>query len=284
MAPSGEQYHKHGPNGMRSSYSQRANHLILVCCHATYDRSRAGDDEDAYLAEANWVLQPFQKSNPATGKESEHRTFLRHIASAGDVLDQDPRAWLIYSGGKTQSQVDITEAESYYQCNAEMNPERSLDRTDVETNATDSYQNLLFSILAFRRRIGAYPERISVVTHAFKDRRFYELHVRALKWPVDKINVLGIDPPFTPADHDQTISGEIRQGYGLFSWDLYGVRDPLASKRRDRGWNDAVGATLGDGLETEVQDLLAWQGGRDGRQVFPGRLPWEIDRPLPRHG
>ena len=42
----------------------------------------------------------------------------------------------------------------------------------IEDLATDSFQNLLFSILKYREATGVYPYHITVVTHDFKKRRF----------------------------------------------------------------------------------------------------------------
>jgi len=46
------------------------------------------------------------------------------------------------------------------------------ERWAVEEDATDSYQNLLFSIVKFKHITGRYPAKIVVVTHAFKQERF----------------------------------------------------------------------------------------------------------------
>ena len=254
-------------DSQRYSNSKR---LVLVCCHGTYNQAHMKSSPSDAHDEANWILQPFQKSDPKTGKEGEHHTFIKHIEAANSLLDQDPDALLVFSGGKTQTLINVTESESYLQCSADLDPvKRHLDRTMLETQATDSYQNLLFSILAFHRRTGSYPGHVTVVTHDFKERRFLELHARAIKWPLSRINVLGVDPPFTPADREETLAGEQMRGYGLFAENLYGVRDPLAKKRRDRGWNDAIVVELCKDLEPEAQALLVWAGGDDGKRVFP---------------
>lgn len=255
-------------------------HLVLVCCHATYT---GGNPDD----ESSWILQAFQKSDPATGKRGEHLTFLEHIQTAASIVAQDRTALLIFSGGKTQSQVDLTEAESYAQvCNGSIKTTEAVRGTDeassiaarihTETHATDSFQNLLFSLLRFRRLTDAYPARITILTHAFKSRRFLELHGPALKYPASDLRVLGINPPFTLDELEDVQKGEMLRGYDLFARDLYGVREPLCGKRKARGWvRDVSNESLAEGLEGEVVRLLEWDGGEGGKEVFGERLPWE---------
>jgi len=50
----------------------------------------------------------------------------------------------------------------------------------TEDAALDSYQNVLFSLARFRELTGAYPVHITVVGHAFKCRRFKQLHCLVL--------------------------------------------------------------------------------------------------------
>lgn len=63
--------------------------------------------------------------------------------------------------------------------------------------------------------------------------------------------------------------------------DLYGLdEEGLGAKRKRRGW-------MGDGVielwngdeddENGVRAFMRWKGGGSGREVFPGRLPWEED-------
>lgn len=188
---------------MEEFFGPPRTHLVLVCCHATF----FGNDPDE---ESAWILQDFQKSNPDTGKVGEHHTFNQHVAAGVSILLQDPHAYLIFSGGKTQDQIDMAEADGYegvliekypsqYGQGREEDANLSL-RCDAEPYATDSYQNLLFSILRFKSYNGSYPAKITVITHAFKERRFLELHGPAIKYPADRLRVLGINPPMTLAE------------------------------------------------------------------------------------
>jgi len=244
-------------------------HLVLVCCHATF---RGGNPDE----EASWILQGFQQSD-TKGKVGEHHTFMQHIAAGAAILSQDPESLLIFSGGKTQTQIDLSEAESYLRVGLlkKFWQDEQSDRCAVESQATDSYQNLLFSIIQFWRLTGSFPARITVITHAFKERRFLELHAPAIKYPAEGLRVLGINPPMNLADLQDVQSGEVLRGYAVFSTDLYGVRDPVHSKRIVRGWCPENIKAMMNGLQSEVKRLLEWSGGVTGNEVLPDKLPWE---------
>lgn len=261
--------------------SQPLTHLVLVCCHATF-RGGNPDDEDS------WILQDFQRSNTETGKVGEHHTFMQHIAAGTSILAKDPGALLLFSGGKTQTQIDISEAESYQRVSSVLNSRWQdiqhdaclITRSGVETHATDSFQNLLFSILRFKQLAGSYPTQVTVITHAFKELRFLELHAPAMKYPADSLRVFGINPPMTLAELRDVQNGERKKGYELFLNDPYGAGELLGSKRTSRGWNTGAIEILVDGLEDPVKRLFEWSGGPSGEETFNERLPWEHNRPM----
>jgi len=250
--------------------SQSRTHLVLVCCHATF---RGGNADE----EASWILQGFQQSDAESGKVAEHDTFMQHIAVGATILEQDPESLLIFSGGKTQTQIDLSEAESYLRVGLlkKFWQDEHGNRCAIETEATDSYQNLLFSIIQFWRLTDSYPKRITVITHAFKERRFLELHAPAIKYPARGFRVLGINPPMNLAELQDVQHGEMLRGYAVFSKDLYGVKDLLHSKRIARGWCPGKNKAMGDDLEIGVKRLLDWSGGASGSEVLPDHLPWE---------
>lgn len=82
-------------------------------------------------------------------------------------------------------------------------------RVTIEDAALDSFQNLLFSIARFRELTGAYPTRITVVGHAFKRRRFEELHRLAMRWPKLRFTYEGVLLG-TEADEREAAAGEVR--------------------------------------------------------------------------
>jgi hypothetical protein len=140
----------------------------------------------------------------------------------------------------------------------------------LEEQATDSYQNLLFSILLFRQTTGTYPRDIRIITHAFKTRRFLELHGPAIQWPKDRIRVEGIDPTMSSTEYEETVRGEERFGYTPWKDDPLGTKELLSRKREQRGWQKADSERLIEGLEPGVQDLF--------HGVVPERLPWSDHR------
>ncbi|KAK3679056.1 hypothetical protein LTR78_001509 [Recurvomyces mirabilis] len=251
--------------------SQQANckDLIIVCCHATF----SGDNMD----ESSWTLQDFQRADTTTHKTSEISTFLAHITAGANLYQASGEAMLMFSGGDTTGTA-WTEAKGYERIFRTHLPPRDLSTPvgggcQLEERATDSYQNLLFSILRYHELLGRYPEHITIITHAFKQQRFLELHAPAIKWPASRIRVQGINHPFTLEELRTTQRKEYENAYGLFERDLYGIREPLAGKRRKRFWKDEVAEGLsGDEV---VKRLLAWRGEESGVEVFPESLPWE---------
>lgn len=194
---------------------------------------------------------------------------------------------MVFSGGKTHTESDIAEGFSYGQVllhNRDLHSlgfrEATLQRRVVaECSATDSYQNLLFSMIYFWEKVGTWPESITIVTHAFKQDRFLECHSNALRWPKEKIRVQGINPPFT--------SGELREVTEFeskcreqFQQDPYGVRTPLSTKRKQRRWDDktqigVLGGIVDESIKEQLQGLLEWTGGESGKDVYPYPLPWD---------
>ena len=114
--------------------------LIIVCCHATY----LGEGPDAQ-EEAQWIQEDFQRSDPRTGKPSEHDTFITHILTGATAVQSDGRSLLMFSGGTTTKERVRSEAEGYanvYLGFVSKLLGRDCERYALEPHATDSYQNL----------------------------------------------------------------------------------------------------------------------------------------------
>lgn len=197
---------EHCPPRRHPSMSHNANsnevkkqftHLAILCCHAVYHGTSGSDPRK----EENWALKPFQRGTDT--KSGEHETFLQHAFAA--VQLQNDHTLVAFSGGPTDEEYpDLSEAQSYVNAFKDWSEHIGLSMSKdiledilLEDAATDSYQNVVFSILAFRRRTGYYPRHLIIITHAFKNARFLRLHAKALRWPVDRVKVLGINPPFT---------------------------------------------------------------------------------------
>lgn len=187
---------------------------------------------------------------------------------------------IIFSGGKTTDHPR-TEAEGYSDVLSKLVTKHRLPnlRCETEDLATDSYQNLLFSILRFKKVTGNYPRNITIFTHAFKNKRFLECHVPALKWPSNRIQVQGINPPFTLKELQEVEQFEHLRAYKAFKEEnLYGKAAALAQKQLDRNWDPEALQDLTADLERSVQDLVYWTGGSTGLEIYPQRLPWEQDQ------
>ncbi|KAJ5561321.1 hypothetical protein N7461_000082 [Penicillium sp. DV-2018c] len=272
------------------------HHLIIVCCHAI---CAGGPNHHHGLSEDEWIIEPFQKG--------ETPTFIDHIQIGLKLLSRDSKSLLVFSGrlpslthhtrGATKKpRTDLSEGQSYLNMAREndyFRPEwaraatHPSTRVVAETSATDSYQNLLFSLIQFRLHTGVYPKCVTVVTHEFKRARFMQCHFPAVglvpvglepgDYPCG-LDVIGLNPPEEITPRETLIRGEELNGIGLWRQDLYGVNSDLASKRVKRGWSPGMEEDLFSdlGLEDVVLDLLRYDGGDHCNKWFPKIecLPW----------
>ncbi|RMZ91942.1 hypothetical protein DV736_g832, partial [Chaetothyriales sp. CBS 134916] len=270
------------------------NALIIVCCHAIY----LGSPHDPHV-ESSWLIEPFQ-----TG---EVPTFISHIKAGLDALKKHGEsAILCFSGGSTKPGLTKrSEAEGYAEAAMELGLLETSGRHDQERSqhqifcdqwATDSFQNVMCSLmqwphwfhqshmaaeaeLASARGV-KWPRKLVIVSHAFKRRRFLELHLPALRWN-GQVEYIGIDPPFDQKRMAEIVEGDRLRGYGVWKDDLYGQRKGLNGKREKRGWvEEGFLSALGDmeierGVRTNLAELVKWDGGGNGVGLFPHALPWE---------
>lgn len=282
-------------NVIRESWIESLDHLIIVPGHAIWK----GADPNKRTQDSEWILKPYQKG---TGKA---QVFWEHIAVGAELTLQDERSLLVFSGGQTRSGSPHTEAQSYLRLAvatellpSTYSPTGLFPRATTEDYALDSYQNLIFSIARFHEVTGRYPTWITVVGYAMKKRRFEELHRRAIRWPEDKLEYVGIDGSQKGVT-DKSKQGELANAYLPYTKDMYGCHSTLAAKRVARNpflrfhpyWASAK----------ELRGLLEWcpdgrfrkqerrpwwnffdseSGRRDGDEdsdwdlVYPGQLPW----------
>ncbi|OJD31667.1 cytoplasm protein [Diplodia corticola] len=268
-----------------TSADQKALHtnLVVVACHAHFLGDPEAADCDVYSPQ-QWNLQPFQQ--PRGHKPGEHETFLDHIQAGLNKLSSGAakdNSILIFSGGFTSNSVHLSEARSYFRAaialtklHGQSESCKSLfgSKIFLEEHATDSYQNLLFSLLCFRKAIGRYPETIQIITHAFKSERFLMSHAKAIRWPSDRIRVQGIDPVMSVEEYEDTKSGERQRGFLPWTQDMYGRREPLKQKRVSRGWQESTLDVLSAEFEPGIGELLRYDGGEEGQTLYHGNLPW----------
>jgi len=146
-------------------------------------------------------------------------------------------------------------------------------RTTTEEFATDSFQNLLYSICRFREVTGKYPENIHVVSYSFKKNRFKEMHAGALIWPPDQFRFTGVDPPsYTGFNLNDAIAGEQKNAALPFAGDPYGCHTAaLQEKRKQR--NPFMRTPPYELTCPEIKSLLTWCG----PEIYNEEdLPWQI--------
>ncbi|KXG46582.1 protein of unknown function DUF218 [Penicillium griseofulvum] len=173
----------------------------------------------------NPLIEPFQKG--------ETPTFIDHAKAGLKALAEDSHGLLVFSGGPTKKpRTELSEGQSYLHLARDndyfqdMPNISTIDPSKViaETNATDSYQNLLFSLIQFRVYTGVYPQRVTVVTHEFKRARFMQCHFPAVGLvPIgpeqedytQKVAVIGINPPAEVTPPETLTQGEAMNGIGF---------------------------------------------------------------------
>ncbi|KAK3327843.1 hypothetical protein B0T19DRAFT_175435 [Cercophora scortea] len=221
------------------------NHLVIVCGHAIW----AGGPQNGW-DEAEWLIESY--------KQGETPTFIKHIKAGVEILAQDERAVLVFSGGPTRAETPISEARSYYNlavANSHFgffppgSPDDLLSNSRIllEERALDSYYNTLFSLVEFWRSHSVWPERMTIVSHAFKRTRLVDAHCAAIGFPLDRVGFVGINPPgvddtLPPGAAPESAAGTekavvmlgVQLTVGQWEDDPHGVGEELAGKRRKR--------------------------------------------------
>jgi len=189
------------------------SNLVIVACHAVY----TAQDFFAPESDASWALQEYQKGEPPA--------YIQHIEAGVQRAFEDPSTLLIFSGGQTR--VDAgpkSEAQGYWMLaeNARWWNLPVKHRVSTEEFARDSFENLLFGICRFFECVQEYPDRVTVVSWAFKAERF-DLHREAIHLPVAKFEFVGVN---NPDDLQAALEGERRYGVHPFLSDPYGAGPP----------------------------------------------------------
>jgi hypothetical protein len=227
--------------------------LIVVCCHAIWLGEDVSKASGKGTIEDGWIIEPFQAG--------EMPTFIDHITAGIQQLSSNKFAILVFSGGSTKpDRTQTSEAESYRlyaMRQGLLGSDDLIMRTFSEVDATDSFQNVLFSLLRFPQFVKRYhqhctdgavsacaahqlpfPQKLILISHDFKRARFEELHLPALNYPINtaRFEYVGIDPPFDEVKMQEIKAGDAKRGYGAWKEDLYGRGELLAGKRVARGW------------------------------------------------
>jgi hypothetical protein len=140
----------------------------------------------------------------------------------------------------------------------------------LEEYATDSYQNVLFSICRFYEITQSYPSKITMVGYDFKYNRFMDI-IRNSLFLYDNIQFtyIAIKPNNQNFNYMNAVNGE-KVAYNELLGDKYGCyTDDLRNKRILRNpFNRVSPYSVSN---PQLRDIINWCG----PDYFPGRLPWK---------
>jgi hypothetical protein len=245
------------------------DHAVIVVGHAVVkvDEVYHADKEDSA-----WYLLPYQR------QQSFPEIITSHVKKGADIVADDPAALLMFSGGQTRMDVGpMSEAASYYfvakhkKWLPNNNEDGDHPRSFVEEYARDSFENLLFSLCRFREITSRYPAKVTVVGFDFKGHRFADMHRKALGFPEDKFQYVGIKPASASFDYAKAVRGE-EEVERVFLEDPYSCSDALESKRHVR--NPFKRTVPYDQACPEIELLLHWCG----PELFGAQheVPWGV--------
>lgn len=279
------------------SVATQASHLIVVAGHSVLI---SGQVESAPFDESVWYLFDYQRN------QGLPQAILSHIQTGIRLALRDEKSLLVFSGGETRAQTGPdTEGASYFHVADALDLWDGRDvfgnggdgshvetgsqsmggndglkspvqstvraRTITEEYATDSFENLMFSICRFHDITGSYPEKITMVSFSFKQQRFETLHANALQWPLSRFKYVGVDPPSSTGFNLQEASdGEKNNSLIPFQTDPYGCHsEVLQKKRRER--NPFARKAPYELTCPDMKELLKWCG----PSVIPkSKVPW----------
>jgi dihydrofolate synthase len=141
---------------------------------------------------------------------------------------------------------------------------------ECEERALDSYQNILFSIIQFWRITSRWPSSLTIVSHAFKQRRIVEAHCNAIAFPLEKVQFVGLNPPGVPG-----VVGREEDVVNEWLKDPQGQSHSLKSKRARRNqWG--VSQSLFLSVDERQRSGLATKSLEDGEEILVegGTRPW----------
>ncbi|KAJ3390667.1 hypothetical protein HDU92_000335 [Lobulomyces angularis] len=217
----------------------------------------------------NWILHSYQKNQLSNLLEQIKFSINLKKAKNGNSV-------LIFSGGQTRySAGPKSEGQSYYEVaklmdNQMFNNREFLNSVTTEEFAKDSFENLLFSICRFKEFTNFFPKTITIIGFKFKKFRFENLHLKAIKFNVKNFEYIGFDLPLQ--DRRTAEEGEKKFSVLPFQNDLYGCRDPLSRKKKNRNPFKRVSNPY---KETCPELRTLFEYCPEDNLPFKGILPWE---------
>lgn len=138
----------------------------------------------------------------------------------------------------------------------------------------DSYIHIhrLFSICRFHEVAGRYPDKITVVSFTFKERRFATMHAKALRWPDSRFSYIGKDPsPADGFDLEEASKGEMENAAKPFEEDPYGCNSPILRDKR-KGRNPFFRTPSYELSCPDMKELLDYCG---PELIDETKVPWK---------
>lgn len=185
--------------------------------------------------------------------------------------------------GSTRPETERSEARSYAEVAAAngywgwLAAPVQHDDVLLEERALDSYHNILFSLTLFYSRFQAWPYRLTIISHAFKKPRLAG-HCSAIGFPVQRLSLVGIDPPPAIISADGTKSeamAGVKQAADQWADDPHGRGQDLASKRRRRNvWSVWQGLFLQGTLHQDKGGLVTRGEAEEETLVDDAPRPW----------
>ncbi|KAI7867572.1 hypothetical protein BDF14DRAFT_670038 [Spinellus fusiger] len=279
-------------------------HAIIVAGHAIYT---GPPDTQSLQTDEHWTLEPYQKhgqvftfqqhiqkgiallkDNPKallifTGQKGKTKTktklfifyYYYYYYCLFRIGHKVVTFFLSLSGQTRPAAGPHSEAISYWQIAqlllVNATSDTLLPRMVTEEFARDSHENLLFSFCRFSEITGHYPSSVTVVGFEFKRSRFQDIHRASLRYPADRFEYIGIDPPHSVLGADDWKTGEALYSYGPFQKDKYGCHGTLRQKKIDRNpyrRRHAYRASC-----PALVDLLNYCPANN--KLFAGLLPWD---------
>jgi len=191
------------------------------------------------------------------------QTIQLHIEAGIAEAAKDPHSLLIFSGGQTRAVTGpADEGGSYYRVADALNLWGNTNvrtRTATEEFATDSFQNLLYSMCRFKEITSSYPTKVTVISFSFKRQRFEGLHAPAMHIPAPFFNYIGVDPPAsTGFDYQRAADGESNT-VAQFETDPYGCYTEALKEKR-KGRNPFFRTPWYDLTCPDMKKLMHWCG------------------------
>jgi len=212
--------------------ARKCTRLIVVAGHSILTAENLDGLE---RKDESWALLDYQK------QAGMPLAFVAHAKSGIQLAKLDDEALLLFSGGQTRLEAGPrSEAASYFTVADHFGwfgNQEVRERTALEEYATDSFQNLLFSVCRFREITGKYPERITVVSFTFKQERFETVHREALRFDQSAFQFVGVDPQSRAFNTrlKELANWESKASIGPFKTDPYGCNSlVLRTKRQER--------------------------------------------------